>query len=298
MIQAQAPVQQWPALFRVRFETVQNDIDGGENGFRRESPSLPPMPLKLTIPDLSDLPEALRSLYKQRGDGGGFILDVEGGAVAKTQLDEFRQKNIDLQKKLTALGDMSPDDVAGLRLKVTELEEQLQGASKGKDKDFETRLTPIRTALEKQIQEAKSQAENFKKRLETVVIDKEIARHAAEVGALPTALDDVAFRLRAKFRVDDQGNPYAADEQGNKIYGDDGKVLDIGSAVRGLTKQAPHLFKQSSGGGASGGAAGGQRTNTGANPWAKATRNITEQMRITQADPQAAARLQAEAGVS
>ena len=280
------------------FETVQNDIDGGKIGFTWEIPPFHQMPLKLTIPDLSDVPEAIRTLYKQRGDGGGFILDVEGGAVGKTQLDEFRQKNIDLQKKLTALGDMSPDDVAGLRLKVTELEEQLQGASKGKDKDFETRLAPLKANFDKQVAEAKAQADNFKKRLESVVIDKEIARHAAEVGALPTALDDVAFRLRAKFRVDDQGNPFAADEQGNKIYGEDGKVLDIGSAVRGLTKQAPHLFKQSSGGGASGGAAGGQRTNTGANPWAKSSLNVTEQMRIHKTDPQTAARLQAEAGVA
>jgi hypothetical protein len=256
------------------------------------------MPLKLTVTALEDVPEAQRSLYKAREDGGGYILDVEGGAVAKSQLQEFRQKNIDLQKRLTALGDLTPEQIAEQRQKVQELEGQLQEAVKGKDKDFETRLAPLKTNFEKQVQEAKTQADGYKKRLEAVVIDKEISRVAAEVGALPTALEDVSFRLRAKFRVDEQGNPYAADDQGNKIYGDDGKPLDIAGAVRGLTKQAPHLFKTSSGGGATGAGAGGPRVSTGANPWAKGSWNVTEQMRVTKSDPQTAARYQAEAGVS
>jgi hypothetical protein len=256
------------------------------------------MALKLTITELSEVAENLRGLYKARSDGAGFILDVEGGVVARSQLDEFRQRNIDLQKKLTALGDMTPEQVAELRTKITELEGQLETAVKGKDKDFETRLTPLRQNFEKQVADAKALADTFKKRLEAVVIDQQIARVAAEVGALPTALEDVTVRLRAKFRVDENGNAYAADEQGNKIYGDDGKPLDVAGAVRGLTKTAPHLFKPSTGGGATGGGAGGGRQSNGTNPWAKSSWNVTEQMRITKTDPQGAARLRAEAGAT
>lgn len=54
------------------------------------------MPLKLTVADLHDIPEALRHEYKARSDGPGFYLDIDGGAVPRAAVAS-------LEKELDAL---------------------------------------------------------------------------------------------------------------------------------------------------------------------------------------------------
>jgi hypothetical protein len=255
------------------------------------------MPLKLTITELTEVSEGLRGAYKQRTDGSGFILDVEGGVVPKSVHDEFRTKNVELMKKLKDLGDLTPEGVTELTEKVKTLETELQAARKNKDTDAEKRIEALQSGLQKKIDEATKAADGYKTRLESVLIDGQVSKVAAEIGAHPTALDDIAARLRPRFRIGEDNQPYAVDAQGNKIYGEDGKVLGIDGAVRQLTKQAPHLFKASNGGGAANNPAGGGHT-TGANPWKKESWNVTEQMRAVKTDPQAASRMKAEAGAA
>ncbi len=254
------------------------------------------MPLKLTIPKLDDVAEPMRAFYRQRGDGSDFILDVEGGVVAKSVHDEFRQKNIELQKKLTALGDLTPEGIAEMTEKVSKLEADLAAARKGKDADAEARIKAIQDGLQQKIDQATKQATEFKTRLENVLIDGEVAKIAMKVGAHDTALDDITGRLRAKLRIDENNSVYAVGPDGNKVYGEDGKQLGIDGAVRQLTKQAPHLFKSSSGGGASQSSAGGGRSTAAGNPWSKESWNVTEQMKAMKADQAEASRLAAEAG--
>lgn len=253
------------------------------------------MPLKLTIPKLEDLAEPLRALYRPRTDGEGFILDVEGGVVAKQVHDEFRQKNVELMKKLKDLGDLTPEQIAEMREKAEKLEGDLAAARKNKDQDAEARIKALQEGLQKKIDEATKQAGDYKTRLESVLIDGEVAKVAAEVGAHATAIDDIATRVRPRFRIGEDNKPYAVDPQGNKVYGEDGQPLGIAGAVRQLTKSAPHLFKASSGGGAANSSAGGGRS-TSPNPFAKDHWNVTEQMKLMKADKSEATRLAAEAG--
>lgn len=254
------------------------------------------MPLKLTISKLDDVAEPMRAFYRQRGDGADYILDVEGGAVAKSVHDEFRQKNIELQKKLTALGDLTPEGIAEMTEKVSKLESDLAAARKGKDADAEARIKAIQDGLQQKIDQATKQASEFKARLENVLVDGEVAKIAMKVGAHDTALDDITGRLRSRLKVGENNEVYAVDPQGNKIYGEDGKQLGIDGAVRQLTKQAPHLFKSSSGGGAAQSSAGGGRSTAAGNPWSKDSWNVTEQMKAMKADSAEASRLAAEAG--
>lgn len=244
------------------------------------------MPLKLTVTDLGEVSEPLRSAYRPRNDGSGYILDVEGGAVAKSVHDEFRNRNVELMKKLKDLGDLTPEGVSELTEKVKTLETELQAARTGKNADVEARIKAVAAS-----------ADGYKARLESVMIDQAITRVAGSVGALPGAIDDVSTRIRARFKLGEDGQPVAVDTQGNKIYGEDGHPLSIEGAVRQLTKQAPHLFKASSGSGASNGPSGAGGRASSANPWAKGSWNVTEQMRALKADPQAAAQLKNEAGV-
>jgi hypothetical protein len=255
------------------------------------------MALKLTVTDLSEVSEALRPAYKQRTDGAGFILDVEGGVVAKSTHDEFRQTNITLQKKLKDLGDLTPESLAELQGERETLRTELAAARKNKDADAEARIKALQDGLQKKIDEATTQATGYKARLENVLIDGEVAKAAIKIGAHETALEDITGRVRSKFRIGDDNQPYAVDASGNKIYGEDGKPLGIDGAVRQLTKQAPHLFKPSTGSGASNTSAGGGRS-TVTNPFKKESFSVTEQSKLIRSDKAEASRLAAEAGVT
>ncbi|HRE06729.1 MAG TPA: hypothetical protein PKX00_14040 [Opitutaceae bacterium] len=244
------------------------------------------MPLKLTVTDLGEVAEPMRGAYRPRNDGSGFILDVEGGAVAKSVHDEFRTRNVELMKRLKEVEGADPGEVARLREENATLQADLEKTRSGKNADVEARIKAVTLA-----------ADTYRTRLEALTIDGAITRVAGSVGALPGAIDDVSTRIRARFKLGEDGQPVAVDTQGNKIYGEDGHPLSIEGAVRQLTKQAPHLFKASSGSGASNGPSGAGGRASSANPWAKGSWNVTEQMRALKADPQAAAQLKSEAGV-
>lgn len=255
------------------------------------------MPLKLTIPKLEDVAEPMRASYRPRTDGEGFILDVEGGVVAKSVHDEFRTQNVTLKQKLEKFGDFTPEQLQETTEKLTKLEGDLAAARKNKDADAEARIKAIQDGLQKKIDDATKTATEYRSRFESVVIDGEVAKAAAEVGAYPTAIDDIATRVRSRFKIGEDNKPYAVDAAGNKIFGEDGNPLGVSGAVRQLTKQAPHLFKSSTGGGAANQSAGGGRSNS-ANPFKKESWNLTEQGKLMKSDRPEAARLAAEAGVT
>jgi hypothetical protein len=256
------------------------------------------MPLKLTVTDLTEVPEALRGAYKQRTDGSGYIVDIEGGVVAKATHEEFRTNNIALKKKLEAFGDLTPEQVTELRETNDTLKSDLDKARKGKDSDAEARIKALTDGHTKALDAITKERDGLKTRIDTLVIDQEVARVAAEVGAHVTAIEDITGRIRSRFKVGDDGKAYAVDPQGEKVYGEDGKPLGIDGAVRQLTKQAPHLFQSSSGGGAANQSAGGGRSKTAGNPWKKESWNVTEQMKLVKADKAEANRLATEAGTT
>lgn len=245
--------------------------------------------LKLTIADLGEAAEPIRNLYRPRGDGAaGYILDVEGGVVAKSVHDEFRANNIALQKRLREAGDLDPAQVAAIRSEAEQLKVDLAAARKGASAEADARLKAM---------EAK--ANGYREQLSGLLIDSEVTRAATALGALPAAIDDVATRVRGRFRLADDGKPVAVDAAGNTIYGEDGRALSVEGAVRQLTTQAPHLFKPSSGSGATHTSAGGGRFTTGqANPFKKDSLNLTDQSRLIKTNRPEAERLAAEAGVT
>lgn len=255
------------------------------------------MPLKLTVAELSEVPEALRSIYRQ-SDAGGFILDVEGGVVAKSALDTFRQNNIELSNKLKALGDLTPDQVKLLKDSNAQLNTDLEAARKGKDKEADSRIAALTEGHTKTLNGLTTERDQYKSRLESVVIDGQVAKFAVEIGAHATALDDITARVRPQMMVGDDNVPYMVNEKREKVFGEDGKTVGVDGAVRRLVKTAPHLFKPSTGGGAAGGKPAGGGSNTTGNPWAKGSFNLTEQMRIQKSDSGEAARLKAEAGAA
>lgn len=223
------------------------------------------MGLKYKIAALTEVAEAVRTLYKQEGDV--YVLDVEG-AVDRSRLDEFRNNNIQLQQQLDKLKDVDPAkyrELMELDRKVKE--KQLIEAGKI-DELVELRTTALREDLGTKLTNTEGQLSKANQQLAILMIDREVQAEAVKQGIAPTALEDVILRARALYTME---NGQAVPKNGTEIvYGKDGKTpMPIGEFITGLKKNAPHLFAGSSGGGARGGTGTGTIDLSKASPLEK-----------------------------
>ena len=110
-------------------------------------------------------------------------------------------------------------------------------------------------------------------------------------------MPDITARARGVFRLV-EGVPTAFEADGKTVRaGKDGVTpMTLEEWVDAQVSEAPHLFESTAGGGAAGNGSGGAG-NKGSvkNPFAQATWNLTEQMRLQKSDPNLAARLRAVA---
>lgn len=207
------------------------------------------MKLKFKIAKLEDVEEQFRGLYTEGGDGS-FYLSVDG-AVDKTKLDEFRNTNIDLMKKLEKYGDVDPSKLQELLENERKIQEKKLIDAGDIEGLVEQRVSTMKKEYDSKIKKLTEQLGMSNRQLETLLIDNAVREHAIKVGVQPTAVDDVLLRAKTVFSVQD-GKPVAKDSDGKVIYGKDGtNTLHIGEWIGGLKEQAPHLFGQSAGSGAS-----------------------------------------------
>jgi hypothetical protein len=209
------------------------------------------MGLKYKVAKLEEVPEALRSQYKQEGEA--FVLDVEG-VVARERLDEFRNNNIALQQQIDKFKNIDPAKHAEL----LELQRQLNEGEllkAGKiDEVVNGRVAAMRSDLEGQLNTTKSELTTAQTQLAVLMIDNAVRAAAAANGVLPTAVDDLILRARTVYSMSKEGQPVPKNDKGEVIYGKDAtSPLAIGDWVIGVKKTAPHLFAGTSGSGAGGG---------------------------------------------
>jgi hypothetical protein len=222
------------------------------------------MALKAVLDSLDGLPDILHEHYLKDDTSGKYVLAADG-LVPKTKLDEFRNNNIELLRKQ----DEQNARFAGIDLeeyKALKTEKQKNAEKKlidsGKvDELVESRVTEMRTTYESQLTAEKTSNSQLRTRLEVVLIDSELAKAAAEAGVVETAVDDIIWRGRQTFKLD---NDKVVPKQGDQImYGSDGVTpLSIKEWLSKLAVGAPHLFKASKGGGADGGSRNGGGGNT------------------------------------
>lgn len=208
------------------------------------------MGLKYQIAKLEDVPENVRSLYKQ--EGTAYVLDAED-VVPKTRLDEFRTNNIQLTQQLEKLKDVDPVKYAEL-IKLQQDVEEGRLIKEGKLEEVVTlRVTNMRRELETQLNGSQTALQQANAQLAVLMIDNAVRQAAVKNGALPTALDDVVLRARTVYSMD-KGQPIPKDDKGQVIYGKDGNTpMAVEDWLVGLKKNAPHLFAGSQGSGAGGG---------------------------------------------
>lgn len=255
------------------------------------------MALKFKYAAKAEIPTEHLPLYVERD--GAFVLDAEG-AVDKSKVDEFRSNNLALKTQLAELAakyeGIDPDAVKSLLAEKAKLEEEKLIKDGEVEKLIEKRTKTAIGEWEKRTQAAEAQAAA----LCTQLVEREIERNVVEAGSRlglrASAIPDLKARARSIFKI--SGGTVTAVETDGKtpVYGRDGVTpLTFDEWVNRQVVEAPHLFESSAGGGAPSGGSGGVGNRTVKNPFAKATWNLTEQMRIHKADPKLAERLKASA---
>ena len=261
------------------------------------------MALKAVVDTEKDIPEGLASFYQEKD--GKFVLSVEG-MTEKSRLDEFRNSNIELKKKIEGMS-QSLDSYKGLDAdKAREAIKKIVGfedkelMDKGEFEELlkkkESELTGKIEALQAHATEQESTAGRYKEELETYRITSAIQTAVNEVGTpQSSAIADILARAKTAWSIDNKGNLFCIDESGKARYSENGtQYMSPQEWAKELVKSAPHLFVSSAGGGASG-SGGGKSTD---NPWSSGYVNLTKQGQLIQENPSLAKQLASEAGVS
>lgn len=213
---------------------------------------------------LDGIEETYHALYAQDEDGT-YTLQVDG-AAPKEKVAEFRNNNIELTNQMKALeAKMAGLDIEKLNTVFQTVQNMAQSES---DKEMTSALEQgpdaVNALIERRaasvIEAMKSDfdtryatvdanAQKYRSQLEEAKITSELSRLAAEKGVRPTAIDDVLLRGKQVFKLNNEGEVVAM--KGDEVvFNKDNKPLSIGEYMDSLATSAPHLFEQSTGGGA------------------------------------------------
>ena len=283
------------------------------------------MALKYELDSLDDVPETKRDEYVLDEASKKYRLQVEG-AVPADRLKEFRENNKKLQKEreelLEKFKDVDPaeyrtikerykdvdlEEIKSLREELAALKESEGKGKEATKAELQSRIDDLvkkhkkeiesqKAELQKQIEGLNGQVNQQSQALAKALIDNQITTLGVENSVRPEAMPDVMNRGNRIFSLGENGQVVARCPDGSKWISDaTEKYITVAEWFKGLVKDAPHLFKESSGSGASGGSAkGGGTSEKIDNPWK--TQNRTQQALIIKDDIQRARRLAKEAG--
>lgn len=231
---------------------------------------------KVTVKSLDELPEGLREFYVQSGDE--YVLDIDDQEFKK-RINEFRDNNIDLSKKLEnansqleKLAALQEDikkfegidpEKAKKALEITEkinekklldegkFEELFNQRTERMKRDYEGQIE----ALSKNLETERGAAGRLRDQLSDHLINDALQRAVGEV-AVPRkgSMRDILARGREVWKLDEEKNvPVPRNAKGDIIYGKEAnKPIDMKEWAEGLAADAPFLFEASSGGGSGG----------------------------------------------
>jgi hypothetical protein len=218
------------------------------------------MAVKLIIAqtDFDALPEALQKEYKPvAGKTDEFELDVDGGNPS-ARLKEFRDRNIQLDKKVkeleTAWDGLRPDEVREVMAKADDIKkgEVFKKGSAEFDKEIEKRTNSMKLDLEQKARAAEEKAASLQGRLEKLEIDEALVREATALNVLPEALNDFVGAHRSLIKLVN-GVPVVYEADGKtEVYGEDTRPITIKEHCAKLAKSKPWFFKPSKGAGTTG----------------------------------------------
>lgn len=223
------------------------------------------MALAMLLDSIDSLDDSVKSFYKETDDGK-FQLDLDGyedpkglkSALEKerTAAREANKLIKDLQKRYEGI---DPDKVKGLLSKL-ENDEEAKLLAEGKlDEVVNRRIEKQRAALEKQVKDAMTKAEQAElraKNFEQQVLDNSIRAAAAKAGVHQHAIEDALFRARTMFALDENGNAVQFDGEEIKLGKDGKSPYSPVEWMEEMKEKAPHWFPAANTGGGGGGNTG------------------------------------------
>ena len=222
--------------------------------------------LKSSYTKKEDIPENLQEYYIEKD--GGFHLQADG-LVPKTTVDEFRNNNIKLTKELekvqNTLNGVNVEEYKQLKEEKQLIDDQkLIDAGKVEEVVL-SRTEKLRNTLEAEANKYREIAELNERKVNDLIsqqnamtINNRLKDEAIKAGVAPTALQDVLSRGSQIWQVQD--NTIVAMQNDTPLYSKNGSAkLTMQEWLEDLSEEAPHLYKSSSGGGATGGGSLGAR---------------------------------------
>lgn len=228
------------------------------------------MPI-INFSSIDEVPAELRDYAKNNEETG----KVEVNVVPNQKLVEFREKNIDLSKRIEAMSPfvdrvkkIAGDDFDAFEGQLVELrqiaqrvqdgelktDDQIENAVQDRIKVLKDGYDQNQKALARELAEANKQAQTLGEQLNRTRIDKEVtaAVIVPESGVRPEALPDVLQRAYSLFKVED--GKLVPKKGESVVYGSDGaSPMSVTEWLVKLRDEAPHYFKGNNGGGANGG---------------------------------------------
>jgi hypothetical protein len=291
--------------------------------------------LKAVVTDLNTVDEAHRAFYVERNGKfyvnitpvEGFELDNVQGlktalgaernnvAVLKEQIKPYEGLDAAAARtaieRIAAFGDITPDaakTAVETAARLTALD-----PAKEADKIANTKLETLKSQLQAQftlretelttaVKAGETTVQSLTGQLQTLVRDNEIKSELAKLNPLDDARDAIELLAGKSVRtkmvdgkvavevLDTNGNPRIKDVQGAPFT-----IADLLTEVR---DSRPSLFKPEDKRGMGTTPGTTPPANQGVvNPWAKETRNVTQQMLLENTKPELAKQLKAAAGV-
>lgn len=273
------------------------------------------MALKAIVAKIDDVEEKYRDLYTQKSDGkGGQHWEIQVQDM-KTQGDldrvnqalqrerahhtETQTKLKEAGDKLTAFGEMTPEQITSMSEKLANFE---AAGTPELTKNFEKIVTDRVNAvidgkvkqatdkLSKQLNDSQTQLSTLSKEngdLKLSNTNRTIAdavrSAAAEAKLLPGAITDAMIRAQGSFSIQEDG----------KVLTADGKTPS--DWIEERKQDAAHWWPVARGAGAHGNDGHGN-FNDSDNPWSNKNWNVTKQSSLVRQDPAKAARMAEQAG--
>lgn len=180
---------------------------------------------------LDNVPEGLEKHFKEVD--GKFVLDVNG-VVNQSEYDDLNTKYTNVNKQIDEF-----------RTNNINLKKQLE-SDVGSDKKIEELVNEALKPVQTKLNEEQQRNQKLQHILEEVVLSDGVKDIAIKHGVHETALSDVVRRAREVFTVK-EGKAIVKDQ---KLRDGEGNVFTTQSWIKQLAeKDAPHLFKVSTGGG-------------------------------------------------
>lgn len=258
---------------------------------------------------------------QERGNGHDTSQDVLNNPQIKSMIDKMMEERMagivnnrnqvleekkELQKELAQIKKQwegfDHERVQRIMERIDKDEETKLIADGKLDEVVSRRTERLRADLETQLKAREAKIEELtkavtveKEKRARLVIDGSLRAAAVEAGITKTAIEDVVYRGRQVFNLDENDRAIPRDPNGNLLVSKDGITpLSAQEWLDSMKKIAPHWWPPSQGGGAMPGDAGKPAR---VNPWKKESFNLTQQGMIYRDNPELARELMREAGV-